>query len=102
MTIESGADSSLKSYLEFFGVASALPFLAGVVCAAGNELQFYGGTLAGFAASDLVQAFPVVGMVWGRCLFADFEGAPPRVVRTLVAVYASYLAAVLFLFLSVR
>ena len=80
----------------------ALPFLAGVVCAAGNELQFYGGTLAGFAASDLVQAFPVVGMVWGRCLFADFEGAPPRVVRTLVAVYASYLAAVLFLFLSVR
>ena len=40
-------------------------------------------------------------MAWGRLLFRDFEGCAPGVARTLVAVYAAYLAAVLCLFLSV-
>ena len=41
-------------------------------------------------------------MAWGRLLFRDFEGCAPSVARTLVAVYAAYLAAVLCLFLSVE
>lgn len=58
--------------------------------------------MAGFAASDLVQAFPIVGMLWGRYLFSEFQGAPRPVVRTLVAVYVAYLAAISALILSVE
>ena len=39
----------------------ALAAAAGFINAVGNTLQFYGAELAGFAAADLVQAYPLVG-----------------------------------------
>ena len=47
--------------------------LAGAVCAAGNASQFVGGAWAGFATADLVQAFPLVGTLWGVVLFGEFR-----------------------------
>ena len=75
---------------------------AGAVCAIGNASQFAGGALAGFATADLVQAFPLVGTLWGVFLFGDFRGASRRVIALLVGVYTSYLVAVVLLALSVR
>lgn len=80
----------------------ALACAAGVICAAGNATQFVGGASAGFATADLVQAFPLVGTVWGIACFGEFKGASRRVVGLLVAMYATYAAAVALLMGSVQ
>ena len=67
-----------------------------------NATQFWGGALAGFAAADLVQAFPLVGTAWGVLCFGEFRGGTRGVRRTLAAMYASFIAAVGLLALSVR
>ena len=72
------------------------------MCAIGNASQFVGGAWAGFATADLVQAFPLVGTLWGVLLFGEFRRASRPVVGLLVAVYTCYLAAVALLALSVR
>ena len=84
------------------GVGRGLAALAGVVCAFGNASQFLGGSLAGFAAADLVQAFPLVGTMWGVLFFKEFRGASGRVLGLLAAMYGSFVAAVCLLALSVR
>ena len=76
--------------------------LAGLLCALGNAAQFLGGSLAGFAAADLVQAYPLVSTLWGMGLFGEFRGASRRVWCLLAAMYSSFVAAVALLALSVR
>ena len=95
--------SSLYAYLRSTARRGrGLAILAGVVCALGNATQFWGGALAGFAAADLVQAFPLVGTVWGVCCFGEFRAASGRVYGLLSAMYASFIAAVTLLMLSVK
>ena len=57
---------------------------------------------AGFAASDLVQAFPLVGTLWGVLYFDEFKGASPKVIALVSGMYVTYLAAVFLLVSSVR
>jgi hypothetical protein len=79
-----------------------LAALAGAVCALGNGAQFWGGTLAGFAAADMVQAFPLVGTIWGVACLGEFRRASRRVYGLLIAMYGSFVAAVVLLAVSVR
>lgn len=79
-----------------------LAALAGCVCALGNAAQFWGGKLAGFAAADLVQAFPLVGTLWGIGCLGEFRGASVRVRWLLAAMYGAFIGAVVLLVASVR
>ena len=100
--------SSLTEYLHSWrrlrgrGRALGFALLAGLLCALGNAAQFLGGALAGFAAADLVQAYPLVSTLWGMGLFGEFRGASRRVWCLLAAMYISFVAAVALLALSVR
>ena len=100
--------SSLTEYLHSWsrlrgrGRALGFALLAGLLCALGNAAQFLGGALAGFAAADLVQAYPLVSTLWGMGLFGEFRGASRRVWCLLAAMYSSFVAAVALLALSVR
>ena len=100
--------SSLTEYLHSWrrlrgrGRALGFALLAGLLCALGNAAQFLGGSLAGFAAADLVQAYPLVSTLWGMGLFGEFRGASRRVWCLLAAMYSSFVAAVALLALSVR
>ena len=60
------------------------------------------GALAGFAAADLVQAFPLVGTLWGIGCFGEFRGARGRTYGLLLAMYGSFISAVVLLALSVK
>jgi glucose uptake protein GlcU len=73
-----------------------LAFTAGTICAVGNILQFQGGQLVGYAAADLVQAFPVVSTLWDVFLFHEFlhlEG-DSYMICLLLSMYASYLSGI--------
>ena len=94
--------SGLSTYLKEGVRARLFACAAGAVCAIGNASQFAGGAWAGFATADLVQAFPLIGTLWGVFLFGDFRGASRRVLGLLVAMLTAYLAAVVLLALSVR
>jgi glucose uptake protein GlcU len=48
---------------------SAIGFLSGILVSIANVLQFLGGQAAGYAASDLVQANPLVATFWGILFF---------------------------------
>ena len=74
-----------------------LPLSAGVVCALGNLFQFQGGQLVGFAASDLVQAYPLVSTVWDVVVFGEFRDmrCPSILCCMLSGMFASYLSGVL-------
>lgn len=96
-----GSGTDCKSYVND-NSKRALAFATGVVCGLGNTLQFLGGMAAGFATCDVVQAFPLVGIIWGMLLFGEFRKGPIRVKVTLVFVYIVYILAVAFLALSVN
>jgi len=84
------------------GNKRGLAFATGVVCGLGNTLQFLGGMAAGFATCDVVQAFPLVGILWGMLLFGEFRKGPVGVKVLLVCVYIVYIVAVSLLALSVE
>ena len=79
-----------------------MPSHAGMHLAARRSRGTLGGSLAGFAAADLVQAYPLVSTLWGMGLFGEFRGASRRVWCLLAAMYSSFVAAVALLALSVR
>jgi hypothetical protein len=78
-----------------------LAIVAGSVCALGNLLQFQGGKLAGFAAADLVQAFPLVATMWGVWLFGEFRKARPKVIMTLIVMFISYISGIFLMAASI-
>ena len=94
--------SSLWRGARSIGEDRGLAALAGMVCALGNAAQFWGGALAGFAAADLVQAFPLVGTFWGVWCLGEFRGASARVRGLLAAMYTAFVAAVVLLAASAR
>ena len=94
--------SSLHAYLTEGCRIRAFACAAGATCAVGNACQFIGGAWAGFATADLVQAFPLVGTLWGVLLFGEFKSASRRVAGLLISMLTLYLAAVVLLCLSVR
>ena len=75
---------------------------AGTLCGVANYLQFDGGKRAGFAAAFVVQAFPLVGTLWGVYLFGDYKGAKRATVALLGSTYVFYTAAALLIGLSAR
>uniref|UniRef100_A0A7S2EQE8 Uncharacterized protein n=1 Tax=Ditylum brightwellii TaxID=49249 RepID=A0A7S2EQE8_9STRA len=78
-----------------------LALIAGIVCAMGNALQFQGGKLAGYATSDLVQAYPLVATMHDVFIFGEFYNASRFVFGCLVGMYVVYLMGVLFLIFSI-
>lgn len=96
------ARSSLSAYVRSSRHGRGLAVLAGSVCALGNGAQFLGGSMAGFAAADLVQAFPLIGTLWGIGCLGEFRRASRRVYALLAAMYVTFIAAVSLLALSVR
>jgi len=93
--------AALKAYVQDHD-KRALAVATGMVCCLGNTMQFLGGMAAGFATCDMVQAFPLVGILWGMLLFGEFRKAPLSVKALLVGVYIVYIIAVALLALSVK
>lgn len=69
--------SSIKAYLNDW-TGRYLAILAGLLCGAGNGLQFMGGQAAGYAAADSVQALPIVSTLWGIFLFGEYRRSSTR------------------------
>jgi hypothetical protein len=78
-----------------------MALVAGLVCAMGNLLQFQGGKLAGFAAADMVQAYPLVATVWDVILFGEFRHATKQVLTALTLMYVTYLLGIVLLASSI-
>lgn len=76
---------------------SRLALCAGGLCALGNGAQFLGGSMAGFATADIVQAFPLVGTLWGYALLGEFRGAARSTRMLLFAMYVVYAIGVVLL-----
>ena len=74
-------------------------FMAGLVCAVGNALQFQAGKMVGYAAADLVQAYPLVSTLWDVFLFQEFGRVDlcSRLGVILLAMYTAYLAGIALL-----
>ncbi|EFH66917.1 ATUPS5 [Arabidopsis lyrata subsp. lyrata] len=85
--------SSFKEYLsDWNGRGWALA--AGLFCGFGNGLQFMGGQAAGYAASDAVQALPLVSTFWGIYLFGEYRRSSPRTYALLVGMLVMFTVAV--------
>ncbi|GBF92541.1 ureide permease-like [Raphidocelis subcapitata] len=68
-----GRRSSVLGWLRD-GDGRALSVLSGVLAAAGDLTQFIGGQAIGFAAAQLVMAYPLVGVIWGQLHFKEHRG----------------------------
>ncbi len=79
-------------------------FLSGVLVSAANVLQFLGGQAAGYAASDLVQANPIIATLWGIFLFHEFHRSTTSKLTYffLACMYALYIGAVVLLAISAK
>ncbi|CAH2033890.1 unnamed protein product [Thlaspi arvense] len=85
--------SSFRDYLnDWDGRGWAL--VAGLLCGFGNGLQFMGGQAAGYAASDAVQALPLVSTFWGIYLFGEYRRSSPRTYALLVGMLVMFAVAV--------
>lgn len=93
--------TSWRNYTSESWYEKRLAFCAGMICAFGNWLQFQGGFLAGFAAADMVQAFPLVSTLWDYFLFHEFRQTSCKVGFILSIMYASYLLGISMLALSI-
>jgi hypothetical protein len=94
--------SSLYAYLSKESLQERkLAFVAGWVCALANLLQFAGGSLAGFAAGDMIQAFPLVATVWDVIVFGEFRSASRNVMCALLFMYGAYVSGGVCLALSI-
>lgn len=91
------AESCIQLYIGEPWRDRQLAFFSGVVCALGNALQFQGGSLAGFAAADMVQAFPLVATMWDFIIFEEFSCASKRVYFILVFMYVTYICGICLL-----
>ena len=99
---ESAWEIARRRYWKSWGRGRAFAVAAGTLCGIANYLQFDGGKRAGFAAAFVVQAFPLVGTLWGVYLFGDYKGAKRATVALLGSTYVFYTAAALLIGLSAR
>ena len=94
--------SSIPKYLRDGGSGRYLAFAAGFINAIGNTLQFLGADLAGFAAADLVQAYPLVGTVISYFLLGELRGMDRLTLRLVIFMYVAYISAVALMIVSIR
>ena len=94
--------SSIPKYLRDGGSGRYLAFAAGFINAIGNTLQFLGADLAGFAAADLVQAYPLVGTVISYFLLGELRGMDRLTRRLVIFMYIAYISAVALMIVSIR
>ncbi|KAJ4973150.1 hypothetical protein NE237_006324 [Protea cynaroides] len=88
--------TTFKAYLnDWNGRPWAL--LAGILCGCGNALQFMGGQAAGYAASDSVQALPLVSTFWGILLFGEYRKSSKRTYTLLVGMLVMFIVSVALL-----
>lgn len=92
--------SSWKAYIKDHGILALWGFLSGVTVSAANILQFLGGQAAGYAASDLVQANPIVATVWGIAFFREYRKSSKGAYVCLALMYLMYISAVVLLAVS--
>ncbi|EOA40389.1 hypothetical protein CARUB_v10009115mg [Capsella rubella] len=85
--------SSFTEYLSDWN-GRGLAVMAGLICGFGNGLQFMGGQAAGYAASDAVQALPLVSTFWGIYLFGEYRRSSPRTYALLVGMLVMFTVAV--------
>ncbi|KAK9902199.1 hypothetical protein WJX75_007583 [Coccomyxa subellipsoidea] len=76
---------------------SAIGFLSGILVSIANVLQFLGGQAAGYAASDLVQANPLVATFWGILFFKEYRNSSTKAYISLTCMYCFFIAAVALL-----
>ncbi|CAL5225855.1 g8638 [Coccomyxa viridis] len=81
---------------------SLIGFTSGVLVSIANVLQFLGGQAAGYAASDMVQANPIVSTFWGILFFREYRRSSPQAYTCLVAMYCFFIAAVALLAASAQ
>lgn len=94
--------SSLQGWVADGGAGRGWALGAGALCGCGNALQFMGGQAAGYAAADLVQAYPLWSTMLGIVFFREFRPSSCVVKLLLAAMYATYAAAVALLAASAR
>eukprot|EP00775_Hariotina_reticulata_P008969 gene8969-9144_t len=82
---------SLDNFMRWSAITS------GVICAIGNCLQFLGGQAAGYAAADVVQAYPLWSTILGYFWFGEFKHSSKKAYCLLVIMWLFYLAAVALL-----
>ncbi|EIE21260.1 fatty acid elongase 3-ketoacyl-CoA synthase 1 [Coccomyxa subellipsoidea C-169] len=81
---------------------SAIGFLSGILVSIANVLQFLGGQAAGYAASDLVQANPLVATFWGILFFKEYRNSSLKAYISLGCMYCFFIAAVALLAASAQ
>lgn len=94
--------SCWSAYFKDHGLLAFWGFLSGVTVSAANILQFLGGQAAGYAASDLVQANPIVATIWGIAFFREYRKASKQAYVCLVLMYLLYIGAVVLLAVSAK
>ena len=92
--------SCWKAYIKDHGILALWGFLSGVTVSAANILQFLGGQAAGYAASDLVQANPIVATIWGIAFFREYRKSSRGAYICLALMYLMYISAVVLLAVS--
>ncbi|KAF8646329.1 hypothetical protein HU200_065906 [Digitaria exilis] len=84
--------SSIRAYIkDWNGRHCAL--LAGLLCGFGNGFKFMGGQAAGYAASDAVQALPLVSTVWAIVLFGEYRRSSRRTYLLLTGMLLVFVIA---------
>lgn len=95
------APSSISAYLKDHKLRG-WAFFTGFLCSSGNLAEFLGGQAAGYAAAAMVQAFPLVGTLWGILLFKEFWGTSKKAILLLVLEICFYIAAMSLLGASAK
>ncbi|BDA43213.1 Ureide permease 1 [Coccomyxa sp. Obi] len=67
---------------------------AGLACGLGMALQFLGGLAGGYQVADVVKMYPLLTVVWGLLLFAEFKGSGRKAAYLLAAMCGAYVVGV--------
>ncbi|CAL8466195.1 g5731 [Coccomyxa elongata] len=94
--------STWLAWLKDHNWLSAIGFLSGILVSIANVLQFLGGQAAGYAASDLVQANPLVATFWGILFFNEYRNSSTKAYISLSCMYCFFIAAVALLAASAQ
>ncbi len=95
--------------LDFSGYRNAPPsyhllgIVGGAIWSVGTVFNFVAASFVGVAISYAIgQASPMVAALWGVIVWNEFRGSTPRAKKYLVAMFASYLLALVLIALAYR
>lgn len=92
--------SSLLLYIRDNSSGRVLSILAGLLAWFGDGTEFMGGELVGFAASMVVQAYPLISILLGILLFKEFRGCTKMHGCLLAMGICAYTGAIVLLVAS--